>query len=138
MSGPYVQFAGFCDRVLTEGDGTLSLIRVIDQVTLVAQPDAPDELPPGQITTTMVIMLKSGDALGRHNLHIRMQLPSGLYGPEQKLDVLFEGDHRGINVVVNMQLEAIEGLYWFEVYIDNRRLTRMPLRVTYQRAPRGA
>ena len=139
MAGPYVQFAGFCEKTLQEADGVISLIRVLDRITITAEgPEVPAELPPGgAINTTMVVMLKSDDARGRHPLKIRMQLPSGAYGPDQEVDAVFEGEERGVNLIVNMTLEAIEGIYWFEVYVNNRKLTKMPLRVIYQRVPRA-
>lgn len=139
MTGPYVQFAGFCEKILQEPDNVVSLIRVLDRIIVTAQaPEGgvtPTELPPIPVTTTLVVMLKSGDAQGRHPVRIRMQLPSGLYGPDQEVDALFEGEERGVNLIVNLTLEAIEGLYYFELYIGNRRLTKMPLRVMYQRMP---
>ena len=30
--GPYVQVAAFCERVLRESDGVMSLVRVVDRI----------------------------------------------------------------------------------------------------------
>ncbi len=34
IGGPYLAFAVICERVLTEADGTISLIRVVDRFTI--------------------------------------------------------------------------------------------------------
>jgi len=134
MGGPYVQLATFCEKVLQEQDGVISIIRAIDRIILTtSDPQAPSELPPGNIATTLVVALRSDDARGRHPVEIRVQEPSGAYGPSQTLDVVFEGEDRGANLVLNAAVSAVEGLYWFEVRINDAVLTRVPLRIIYQR-----
>ena len=147
MPGPYVAAAVFVERVLQELDGVNSLIRVIDRIglSLSAQvapgmpaPQLPAEMPEGgQVQVTFVVMLKNGDARGRHPVSIAVLQPSGatIRGPE--VDVMFEGgEDRGVNLVLNIGTEAMEGTYWFIVYCDgDRELTRSPLTVTYQRLP---
>jgi hypothetical protein len=45
--GPHVGIAVLCEKVLQEGDGVLSLIRVVDRIIHSAVgPEAPDEMPP--------------------------------------------------------------------------------------------
>jgi hypothetical protein len=129
--------AAFCEKVLKEADGVLSLIRVHDSVMVTAGSDSPRELPEGRIQVNFVLMFKSGDAQGRHELKIRVQQPSGLYLDDILADVVFEGGARGSNVITELALDAIEGTYWFEVYVSERELTRSPLRVIYRRAPGG-
>lgn len=127
--------AVLCEKVLQEKDGVLSIIRVIDRLVIGATgADVPAEMPHGQANMTMVIMLKSGDARGRHNLSVSPELPSGGRLPKNQLPVLFEGEDRGINAVINMNLAITEeGLYWFDIILDeNQILTRVPLRVLYQ------
>jgi hypothetical protein len=39
-----------------------------------------------------------------------------------------------VNIGFNMNLQDVEeGLYWFDVHVGDRLVTRMPLRVLYQR-----
>ena len=48
MPGPYITMATFCEKVLQEADGVLSVIRIIERVTLQANAaGAPAELPEG-------------------------------------------------------------------------------------------
>jgi hypothetical protein len=138
MPGPHVQVATFCEKVLQEQDGVLSVIRAIDRIMLSASAaaGAPAELPEGGILpATLLIALKAGDAQGRHPITVRAHQPSGAYLPDQTFDAMFERDERGVNLVLNMGLPAIEGLYWFEVLVNDSLLTRVPLRIMYQRVP---
>jgi len=42
-------------------------------------------------------------------------------------------DDRGVNVRLLIQFTAEEeGIYWFDVLLDDEVVTRMPLRVVYQ------
>lgn len=139
MPGPYVQLATVCERVLQEQDGVLSIIRAIDRITVTMAGDtAPDELPLGKLNSTLAITLKSDDARGRHPIKLKTQQPSGVYLPERSYDVMFEGEDRGVNLILQFELEALEGVYWFEVYCRDTLLTRVPLRVAYQRVPGAA
>lgn len=138
MPGPHVQVATFCEKVLIEQDGVISVIRSIDRFILSASAaaGAPAELPEGGILqTTLLIILRAGDAKGRHPVVIRAQQPSGAYLPDQSFDATFERDEHGVNLILNMALPIIEGLYWCEVLVGERELTRVPLRIMYQRVP---
>ncbi|MGH8973348.1 MAG: DUF6941 family protein [Acidimicrobiia bacterium] len=138
MPGPYVQLATLCEKVLQEADGVLSIIRVIDRIIVTAQgSEVPTELPQSNLEFTLVVTLKSDDARGRHPVSLRIQQPSGAYLPERTFDVMFEGEERGVNLILRLQLEAVEGLYWFDVAVNQQLLTRVPLRVMYQRLPTG-
>lgn len=138
MAGPYVQIATFCERVLQEADGVLSIIRAIDRITITAYgTDVPPELPPAPLQLTLVAALKSGDARGRHPVTIRTQEPSGRYLEDRSFDVSFDGEERGVNLIIQFQLEATEGLYWFDILVNEVELTRVPFRVIYQRIHAG-
>ena len=134
-TGPYVTVAAFCDRAITENDGVISLIRVIDVVNLQVQgPVAPDELPPGGIlNTTFVLMIKAGRALGRQVVQINMEHPDTTVhpGPEQAVN-LSGGQGGGANLIMQMQIQLSDtGLYWANVLINSRMMSRTPLQVNY-------
>jgi len=133
--GPYIQMAGLCEQVIEDKTGALSLIRVIDTLTHTeARPDAPTEMPPVTYPMKMVIMLKSGRARGRHELKITPELPSGEAKPPFTRSIQLEGEERGANTIINMVFRfTMEGLYWFNVYFDDSLLTRIPLRIKYNR-----
>lgn len=57
--------------------------------------------------------------------------------PPALMPVLFEGDDRGVNAVVQLGLPVDqEGVYWLDVFLDDEKdgpcVTRVPLRVFYQ------
>ncbi len=140
VPGPYVQLATFCEKVLQEKDGVLSVIRLVDRILVTASsPDAPDELPLGVVKTILAVALKADDAMGRYAVTIRIQEPSGAYVADQSAgDVTFEGAERGVNLIMNLEFPVIEGLYWFDVVLSGTVLARVPLRIMYQRAPVSA
>jgi hypothetical protein len=138
--GPYVQIAALCEKVLQEKDGVLSVIRVVDQVNITASGvGAPDEMPPGNLNLTAVVSLKAGIARGRYDVKILPVSPSGKNMHETIVSAYFEGDDRGVNVIFNIALGIREeGVFWFEVYARELLLTRIPLRVVYQRLTHSA
>jgi hypothetical protein len=136
--GPFLQAALICERVLREQDGVLSAIRVIDRLVRRAGPDAPDELAPFEQPIEILLLMKSGAARGRFELTIGVEKPSGEQGEVLEVPVHFEGEDRGIQVVLPMSFAADqEGLYWFDIGFEGTRITRMPLRVLYQRDARS-
>ena len=133
--GPYIQMAGICEQVIEDKTGVLSLIRIIDTITHTeARPDAPVEMPQITYPMKMVIMLKSGRARGRHELKIVPQLPSGETKAPLARSIQLEGEERGFNNILSMLFTfTMEGLYWFNVYLNDSLLTKIPLRIKYNR-----
>jgi hypothetical protein len=131
ISGPHVQLATFCDMVVEDKTGTLTVVRLIDRYTVSG---ATPEMQPTPIKTTLAVALKAGFMRQKAQLKIQPTAPSGKELPALELSVLFEGDERGLQLVfpVQMVLEE-EGLYWFDVTVDGQPLTRIPLRLLYQR-----
>lgn len=133
-SGPHLSAALICERVLNEQDGVASIVRIIDRVMFVV--DEGGEPVDKQYVFFMYLSFKSGAARGAHDIEIRMEKPSGLTGPSIKASALFEGEERGVNIVMQSALEPDEqGLYWFDVLLNGERVTRIPLRVIYQKLP---
>jgi hypothetical protein len=137
--GPYIQVAALCEQAIEDKTGALSLIRLIDTITHTeARPDAPIDMPSVTYPMKMVIMLKSGRARGRHELKTVPELPSGEFKPPLVTSVQMEGEERGFNNIFNMLFTfTMEGLYWFNIYLDDSLLTRIPLRIKYNRIVTG-
>ena len=138
--GPYIQAACFCETVLEDKTGALSLIRIIDTVTHTAQgPNPPEDMPVMMYNLTLVVMLKSGDARGRWDLRVVPQLPNGATGESPQFTVHFEGEEKGCNAILKLSFPfEMEGLYWFKVYLDDEKLTAIPIRVKYNRIMTGS
>ena len=123
--------AVLCEKVLQEKDGVLSLVRIVDRFSVRG---TQQEMPPSAFQITLVVTFKSGSASGKHYIKIRLQKPSGGFMLEQEFPVLFEGADRGVGIVSQMGLILEEeGLYWIDVLFEDYVVTRIPLRVLYQR-----
>lgn len=133
--GPFLQTAMICERVLQEQDGVVSAIRVIDRIFFILGPDGQPLNPKHPIT--FLIMFKSGAARGRYSVQVEREQPSGhKSGPLFEAPVLCEGEERGVNLIVNATFEPEqEGLYWFDVLFEGKRITRIPLRAVFQPIP---
>jgi len=133
--GPYLQLATFCERVLHEADGVISLIRIVDVINHVEnRPDAPPEMPAIRFPLTLVLCLKSGTALGRHDISITPEKPSGETLETVTTSIRLEGEARGANIISRIDIPyEMEGLYWFHVRYDGELLTKIPLELRYSR-----
>jgi hypothetical protein len=139
-NGPYVQVACFCEMVIEDKTGPLSLIRIIDTLihTEVGTPP-PQEMPPFLHQLKLVLMLKSGMVERRHDLVIVPELPSGETEKAMNFTIHLEEEEKGQNIVVTVAFTfEFEGLYWFRVYFDNEKLTAIPIRVRYNRVTTGS
>jgi hypothetical protein len=133
--GPFLIAAVMCEKVLTDKDGAISMIRAVDKITATATgPVVPEQMPPTQVNLSLVIMLKAGEARGRFMVKIRPEAPGGVRLAETELPVSFPGaPDAGANLIVNFGLVAAhEGLYWIDILLDDQLLTRSPLRIEYQ------
>jgi uncharacterized protein DUF6941 len=133
--GPYLAVALLCEKVLKEADGVTSLIRIIDRVTVsVSGPGAPVEMPAAPVNLTLVVGFKSGFARGPYSVRVKALAPSGRVLSTIELPMLLEGEDRGTQVAMTLNFQAEEeGLYWFEVFVLEALITKVPLRVVYQR-----
>lgn len=141
--GPYINAALICEKVLQERDGVLTAVRIIDRMTVAVaatQGTPPDAMPPSIVQFTILIVLKAGVYKGMAPVGLVIHPPSGSAPIGQfNTDIFFEGDDRGVNLVSPLQFQVTEdGLYWIDVNCGNQLLTRIPLRVIYQRLSQGA
>lgn len=128
----YLHVATFCEKVLREADGVLSLIRMFDRFNVIGESE---EMQTTLLSFMVFISFKSGFMRGKQRIALRPQSPTGKELPAMEFPVLFEGDNdRGpaIGFQVNWPVEE-EGVFWWDLYLNEELVTRMPLRVTYQR-----
>jgi len=138
-TGPYLKAAVICSEAIEGKDGALSLIRIIDRLTISASgPNPPTEMPIVKQRLKIVLMFISGRAKGSEDARIRMERPDGRTQDVWAGTLFFEGEDRGANVIMDTEVEfRQQGLYWFDLYMGTTRLTRMPFRLIYQRAGAG-
>jgi hypothetical protein len=131
-SGPWVAIAVICETALQEASGVLSLIRVVDRFQ-VAGPTS--EMQPVNLKFTIVVAFKAGFSRNSAIVSIKPIPPSNKDVPPIEASVLFEGEDRGVNLVLNIPGFQVseQGLYWFDVSVDGVLFTRIPLRIMYQK-----
>lgn len=136
---PLLAAAFLCEKVLQEKDGVLSAIRLVERITLTASgPQRTNKMPEFPVSITALVKFWSGDAKGSRTVKIQSVAPSGFKSPEMSLPIFLEGEERGASLVVNVAFQAREeGLHWFDVYLGDDLVTRMPLRVIYQQMSLG-
>ncbi|HYT87529.1 MAG TPA: hypothetical protein VEL76_02315 [Gemmataceae bacterium] len=134
---PLLAMAIFCERVLEEKDNVLTIVRVVDRLIVPKPPElppAPKGEPPPQLAVPLpaVIMFKSGDAKGEYPFRIEIVWPSGRRLRAQDMALTFLGAETGFNLrtVVPIPVDE-EGLYWYEVFLQEHLVTRMPLRIEH-------
>jgi hypothetical protein len=140
--GPFVNAALICEKVLQERDGVLTAVRIIDRFTITAVASAAeplDNIPLSVLNFSFLLVLKSGVFKGTAPVTIRVNSPSEQVVAQSTADVFFEGEERGVNIVSQMQFPVQEeGLYWLDVICLEQLMTRVPLRVFYQRVAQGS
>ena len=133
--GPFLTIATFCEQVIEDKSGVLSLIRIVDRMSISTQgPTSPENMPPAMLNWFLVLNFKSGEAHGSLPVKIEPELPSGFRLEPMTLSAHFEGGNRGTNIVskINMKLE-MPGIYWFRIYLNDEFLTQVPIEVIYSR-----
>jgi hypothetical protein len=133
--GPYLTVATFCEQVIEEKSGVLSLIRVVDRLNVTSQgQNVPENMPPTPLNWFLVLNMKAGAARGTSMIKIEPELPSGLKLPPVSLSIHFEGGNKGSNLItrLNMLIE-LPGIYWFHIYLDDLFLTQIPVEVIYSK-----
>jgi hypothetical protein len=144
--GPFLSAALLCEMVLVEQNGVKSAIRIVDRVTRTSVgPNPPPEMEPFDYHLKLLIKFKSGWARGVHKVKVQPAKPSGELMPELVRSVLFEGEEdRGVDIIIDSIFKLDEtGIYWVYIYLNDIRVTQIPLRVIYipqirQMPPRGS
>ena len=135
--GPFIQVAAICERVITEPDGAVTAVRIIDRIYFIAGPDG-NPLNPTQ-PVWFLITLKAGAARGNFKVQLVRERPSGERDQVFETPVLLEGEDRGANLVIQTAfMPEQQGLHWFDVIFEGHRITRMPLRAVFQQMPQGS
>lgn len=142
LSGPIVQVACLCDKVLREIDGTISIIRAIDTWTFENNDtNAPRVMPAQEVILHYLILVKAGEAKGRFTYSLELETPSGNRKPLGKIDASFTGGQNegaSLDFGLVLALEG-EGLHWVNAYEEvpgvadfSKPIGRSPLQVIYR------
>lgn len=130
--GPYVSVACICQSPLREANGSISIIRIMDRIQVAGTTQQMQPQPLQGLF--LVVILRSGVCRESHNVKIVGYSPAGAKISENETSLLFEGEDRGPALISPLALVVSEpGPYWFDVLVEEQLLTRIPLRVQYQR-----
>jgi hypothetical protein len=127
---PLVALACLCEKVLTEKDGVLTLVRVVDQFMVGAPPEVVERLNP-HLVITLVLSLKGNGEVGKHRVTIQLQGPTKSQEPRD-LEIDFPpGPLTAANVVAEVAIGVVKnfGEMRFDVSYDGEFLTSVPFRV---------
>lgn len=125
----------FCERPLIEQDGVMSAIRIFDKIFVPKLEQ--DEPPQSIVPLTLLLMFKGGGYKGPAKVRVVPKRPSGMVRPEFEQDIqLPEQQNGGANVIANVAFApAEEGVYWFDVFVNDELITRIPLEVQLLPSP---
>jgi len=125
--------AFLCDNLLTEADGVISAIRLVDVHNVVLP--TPEALKTFRIEGFLVVLFKS-EASHELVVDVRIVSPTGgIIGP-QRHRVSLAGGNTGKVLNVRVLLVAPEaGNYWFEILIGDEIVQRTPMQVNFVEQP---
>src|SRR5438445_1958699 len=139
---PYLCIAVFCERVLEDKDGVLSTVRIVDKIIMqavTAEMPAGSHMAPGMLAPRPVanivalIGFRAGGTKGKRTIKLTGRSPDGKAMQEITHLAEFKGGNQTYNLRANMSIEVSqEGIYWIEVFLDGKRVNRMPLEVVHQ------
>jgi hypothetical protein len=141
IGGPFLAAAIFCENILEDSSGLMSVQRIMDGCQVVVSPFAPPDMPskanPVPVAQNILLIFRTGDAPGKHELKLVMQGPNGKRSLVSTMEIsLTEPSHGGVNVkTVAKMMVYSSGVFLIDVILDGKRFTRMPLNIDIQRLP---
>lgn len=129
--GPYIAAAFFCEKILTERDGVISAIRIIDRLTFNIQPGSGSS--PKPYSFNLFISLKTGERPGVTKIRIEGRKPNPPHLPNvEKTIHLDQAASSGANLHIGITVDFDQpGVWWFWVYVNEHERTRVPLEVIW-------
>lgn len=132
---PFTTVACFCQEVLHEATGVISLIRIIDTVMRQETDVQPPEQMPGfHYEAKFVCTIFPGKLLGEQSLRLVQEAPNQKSWDVFNTSITFRDVKHSSSLVWGCQLEfSMEGQYLFQLYLAGSKLTTIPLHVDYAR-----
>lgn len=136
---PYLMAAAICERVIQDSEsGGYSLINLYDRLTVRANTFVPlptPEIPVPLTLTVFVAFRTSGSYTATHRMTIRV------LDPHQRTHEIAGGEvefgvGNGTNITAKVQIVLTsDGFYYFDFWLEERFLTRIPLEIVYDSSP---
>ena len=130
---PFLAAAFLCEKILQEKDDVLTATRIVDTFSVSIPANLPTSTKPAIAVSGLLSFKKAspGVEAERHQVELRMHLPSGKEQPPAKMDLVFKpGEFGGANLILNLQIPAEEfGTYRLAVFLDGEPVTQIPFRL---------
>ncbi len=139
--GPFLAAAVFCESIMEGANKNMSAIGIMDGVVFWIAADAPPEVPSKDHSISFIqnilVIFRSGDSPGKHEVRLVMEQPDGKRQELIKKEIdLSAPPHGGFNLKSQASISVYSnGVFWIDVLLDGRRFTRMPLNVEIKRLP---
>jgi hypothetical protein len=135
--GPFVSATLIAEKLLMEQDGAGTIVRIVDRVGL---DSAVANHPMGEmvgLNLTILVAFRAGGFKGKSRVLIVHETPSGKSEPIGYSEMQFDGTAAQ---TVNVQAPIVlrwegAGQYWYDILLDDRFVSRIPLQMTIGRAP---
>lgn len=142
LGGPFLAAAVFCENILEDMQRRLTVQGVIDGIQLLLPPFVPDDVPseehPLHLNQQLLLIFRSGDSPGEHDLKLELENPSGKRTVIKEQEVnLSEQKNGGVNIKIAITAGITNpagGLYMVDVFLDGKLMTRVPLMLTITRS----
>jgi hypothetical protein len=138
--GPYLAAAVFCESIIEDQRRLTSALGILDGLQILIPAHAPEDFPSVTkklpVTLNILLMFKTGDSPGKHTLRLVVEQPNGKKSEMMSQEIeLAPEPHSGGSVrsVANLGIFS-SGLFWIDVFLDSKRLTRMPINIDIKRA----
>lgn len=134
--GPYLNAAVLCENIVEDSNGMLSAVRMLDTISIAVQhPNEVSKASPANIGGNLLLSFKTGESRGNHRLKVELVYPNGRKKPAFSQVAKFPKEaYGGVNIKAKVGIGVFEsGLYWFDVLLDGKRVTRVPLNISIVR-----
>lgn len=135
-NGPFVAVAVLCQAVQRRDDGTMDVLGIVEGLMLDPLPPSDQDplglRPVAVLPLRLLVSLRAGAARGTRRVDVVGHYPAGNAGPSTGMQVEFSDDRPAATLNVPVELEVHEpGTYRFDVLVDGRLITSVPLRVLF-------
>lgn len=136
--GPYLQAAFICEHALVENNGVVSFIRIIDRIShFVPESEQSAQIASFTWDIHIVVTFKTGENPGAYQVGVQPIRPDNTRMDKFNYPMLLESPaDRGSSVIAQVRFPFdMAGLWWFDVTLNNVRVSRIPMRIIYQQQP---
>ena len=130
-----IELAVLCDTALVEANGALSVVRIINRMF----PPFPDMPYVSRRIDLALILIEGRNDTGTHTIRLDLIAPDGARQEGASNEFMFPENQQSLTQVFGIDFNGDQnGVYWFELFIDDRVRKRIPLQVWIPALPGDA